>query len=282
MSYTTLISTSDLARNLENSEFVIFDVRFTLDDESWGRKVYDQSHIPGAHHADLATDMSGEIIPGVTGRRPFPTVAAFTKTLSNWGITPDTQVICYDAESGLMAASRLWLMFRWMGHEKVAVLDGGLNEWNRASLPLNQEKKVLTPTNFIPKLRNDLLVEVEKVDMARNDSNYCVFDSRGAEGYHGGGKYYDPVRGHIAGAGLADRAEITDAQGLFKSKAELKKHYESLTNGVSADNTIFYCGSGVTAAQNVLAMEHAGFSGSKMYVGSWSEWITDPSREIAL
>jgi thiosulfate/3-mercaptopyruvate sulfurtransferase len=181
-----------------------------------------------------------------------------------------------------MAASRLWLMFRWMGHEKVAVLDGGLNAWNRESLPLNQEKKVLTPTNFIPKLRNDLLVEVEKVDLARTDSSYCVFDSRGAEGYHGGGKYYDPVRGHIAGAGLADRAEITDAQGLFKSKAELKKHYESLTNGVSADNTIFYCGSGVTAAQNVLAMEHAGFSGSKMYVGSWSEWITDPSREIAL
>jgi thiosulfate/3-mercaptopyruvate sulfurtransferase len=282
MSYTTLISTGDLARNLENSQFVIFDVRFSLDDEAWGRSAYNQAHIPGAHYADLGTDLSGEIIPGVTGRRPFPTVAVFTKTLSDWGITPDTQVICYDAESGLMAASRLWLMFRWMGHEKVAVLDGGLTAWNRESLPLNQEKKVISPTNFIPNLRNDLLVEVEKVDVARNDSNYCVLDSRGAEGYHGGGKYYDPVRGHIAGAGLADRAEVTDSQGLFKGKSELKSHYEKLTNGVSAENTIFYCGSGVTAAQNVLAMEHAGISGSKMYVGSWSEWITDPSREIAL
>ena len=282
MTYTTLISTEELAENLENPNFLIIDVRFTLDDESWGEKVYQETHIPGAIYADVSKDLSGEIIPGKTGRRPFPTVEAFTKTLSNWGITPETQVVCYDAESGLMAASRLWLMFRWMGHEKVAVLDGGLNAWNRESLPLNQEKKVLTPTNFIPNLRNDLLVEVEKVDQARNDVNYCVFDSRGAEGYHGGGKYYDPVRGHIAGAGLADRAEITDAQGLFKSKADLKKHYESLTNGVSADNTIFYCGSGVTAAQNVLAMEHAGFTGSKMYVGSWSEWITDPSREIAL
>lgn len=271
-----------MARNLENSQFVIFDVRFSLDDETWGRSAYDQAHIPGAHYADLGKDLSGEIISGVTGRRPFPTVAAFTKTLSNWGITPDTQVICYDAESGLMAASRLWLMFRWMGHDKVAVLDGGLTAWNRESLPLNQEKKVISPTNFMPNLRNDLLVEVEKVDEARNDANYCVFDSRGAEGYHGGGKYYDPVRGHIAGAGLADRAEVTDAQGLFKSKSELKKHYETLTNGVSPENTIFYCGSGVTAAQNVLAMEHAGISGSKMYVGSWSEWITDPSREIAL
>ena len=282
MSYTTLISTSDLARNLENSEFVIFDVRFSLDDEAWGRSAYDQAHIPGAHYADLGTDLSGEIIPGVTGRRPFPTVSAFTKTLSNWGITPDTQVVCYDAESGLMAASRLWLMFRWMGHDKVAVLDGGLTAWNRESLPLNQEKKDISPTNFIPKLRNDLLVEFEIVDQARNDANYCVFDSRGAEGYHGGGKYYDPVRGHIAGAGLADRAEVTDSNGLFKSKSELKKHYETLTKGVSPENTIFYCGSGVTAAQNVLAMEHAGISGSKMYVGSWSEWITDPSREIAL
>jgi thiosulfate/3-mercaptopyruvate sulfurtransferase len=282
MSYTTLISTSDLARNLENSEFVIFDVRFSLDDEAWGRSAYDQAHIPGAHYADLGTDLSGEIIPGVTGRRPFPTVSAFTKTLSNWGITPDTQVVCYDAESGLMAASRLWLMFRWMGHDKVAVLDGGLTAWNRESLPLNQEKKDISPTNFIPKLRNDLLVEVEIVDQARNDANYCVFDSRGAEGYHGGGKYYDPVRGHIAGAGLADRAEVTDSNGLFKSKSELKKHYETLTKGVSPENTIFYCGSGVTAAQNVLAMEHAGISGSKIYVGSWSEWITDPSREIAL
>ena len=282
MSYTTLISTSDLARNLENSEFVIFDVRFSLDDEAWGRSAYDQAHIPGAHYADLGTDLSGEIIPGVTGRRPFPTVSAFTKTLSNWGITPDTQVVCYDAESGLMAASRLWLMFRWMGHDKVAVLDGGLTAWNRESLPLNQEKKDISPTNFIPNLRNDLLVDVEIVDQARNDANYCVFDSRGAEGYHGGGKYYDPVRGHIAGAGLADRAEVTDSNGLFKSKSELKKHYETLTKGVSPENTIFYCGSGVTAAQNVLAMEHAGISGSKMYVGSWSEWITDPSREIAL
>lgn len=282
MSYTTLISTSDLARNLENSQFVIFDVRFSLDDEAWGRSAYDQAHIPGAHYADLGTDLSGEIIPGVTGRRPFPTVEAFTKTLSNWGITPDTQVVCYDAESGLMAASRLWLMFRWMGHDKVAVLDGGLTAWNRESLPLNQEKKDISPTNFIPNLRNDLLVDVEIVDQARNDANYCVFDSRGAEGYHGGGKYYDPVRGHIAGAGLADRAEVTDSNGLFKSKSELKKHYETLTKGVSPENTIFYCGSGVTAAQNVLAMEHAGISGSKMYVGSWSEWITDPSREIAL
>jgi len=282
MIYTTLISTEDLARNLSNPNFAIFDVRFSLDDESWGAEAFKESHIPGAVHADLAKDLSGEIIEGVTGRRPFPTVESFSKTLSNWGITPDTQVICYDAESGLMAASRLWLMFRWLGHEKVAVLDGGLKVWINENREINQQVRELVPTVFTPRVREELFATVDEVDAVRKSSDHCVFDSRGAEGYHGGGKYYDPVRGHIAGAGLADRAEITDSNGFFKSKEELKKRYESLIGNVKPENTIFYCGSGVTAAQNVLAMKHAGFADTKMYIGSWSEWITDPSREISL
>jgi thiosulfate/3-mercaptopyruvate sulfurtransferase len=282
MTYTTLISTSDLANNLDNEDFIIFDARFSLDDELLGNIAYKESHIPGAIYADLATDLSGEIISGVTGRRPFPTVESFTKTLSNWGITQETQVICYDAESGLMAASRLWLMFRWLGHDKVAVLDGGLKAWQSEKLPMDQTIKNITPTIFIPNVREELFVDANFVDKVRNNSDYCVFDSRGAEGYHGGGKYYDPVRGHIAGAGLADRAEITGADGLFRSKEELKKHFEKLVGDVPSSNSIFYCGSGVTAAQNVLAMKHAGLGDSKMYIGSWSEWITDPQREIAL
>jgi len=282
MIYTTLISTEDLAQNLSNPNFAIFDVRFSLDDESWGAQAFKESHIPGSIHADLAKDLSGEIIAGVTGRRPFPTVQSFSKTLSTWGITPDTQVVCYDAESGLMAASRLWLMFRWLGHEKVAVLDGGLKVWTNENRELNQSVREIVPTVFSPNVREDLFATVQEVDEVRNSSEHCVFDSRGAEGYHGGGKYYDPVRGHIAGAGLADRAEITDSTGLFKGKEELRKRFESLIGHVKPENTIFYCGSGVTAAQNVLAMKHAGFADTKMYIGSWSEWITDPSREIAL
>jgi thiosulfate/3-mercaptopyruvate sulfurtransferase len=282
MIYTTLISTEELAQNLNNPNFAILDVRFSLDDELWGAQAFKENHIPGARYADLAKDLSGEIIEGVTGRRPFPTAASFTKTLSNWGITPETQVVCYDAESGLMAASRLWLMFRWMGHEKVAVLNGGLKVWINENRELNQDVRVFTPTVFSPNLREDLFASVDEVDAVRNSPEHCVFDSRGAEGYHGGGKYYDPVRGHIAGAGLADRAEITDSSGLFKSKEELKKRFQTLIGEVSPENTIFYCGSGVTAAQNVLAMKYAGFADTKMYIGSWSEWITDPSREIAL
>jgi thiosulfate/3-mercaptopyruvate sulfurtransferase len=282
MTYTTLISTEDLARNLDSPDFLIIDVRFTLDDESWGEKVYQDSHIPGAIYADVSKHLSGEIIPGITGRRPFPTSENFVKLLSSWGVTKQTQVICYDAESGLMAASRLWLMFRWMGHDQVAVLDGGIKSWIGEGRGVNKEVRKIISSNFIPNIREELFASVDEVDAVRNDPNHCVFDSRGAEGYHGGGKYYDPVRGHIAGAGLADRAETLTKDGHFRSTVELKEHYANLIGSVAPSKTIFYCGSGITAAQNVLAMKHAGFDDCKMYIGSWSEWITDPTREIAL
>lgn len=282
MTYTTLISTEDLARNLDSPNFLIIDVRFSLDDESWGETVYQDSHIPGAIHADVSKHLSGEIIPGKTGRRPFPKSEDFVKVLSNWGITKQTQVICYDAESGLMAASRLWLMFRWMGHDQVAVLDGGIKSWQREGREVNQDVRKMAPSHFLPNIREELFACGDEVDAARNDPDHCVFDSRGAEGYHGGGKYYDPVRGHIAGAGLADRAETLTKDGHFRSTVELKEHYANLIGSVAPSKTIFYCGSGITAAQNVLAMKHAGFEDCKMYIGSWSEWITDPKREIAL
>ena len=131
-------------------------------------------------------------------------------------------------------------------------------------------------------MRPHLLAGVDEVDRVRVDTPTRVFDSRGPEGYHGQGKYYDPVRGHIKGAGLADRAETLDDDGTFKSPEDLRVHYDALRNGQDADDIIFYCGSGVTAAQNVLAMEHAGLPGARMYVGSWSEWIIDPDREVEL
>jgi len=282
MTYTTLISTEDLAQNLDSPDFLIIDVRFSLDDESWGEKVYQDSHIPGAIYADVSKHLSGEIIPGKTGRRPFPKPEDFVQVLSNWGVTKQTQVICYDAESGLMAASRLWLMFRWMGHEQVAVLDGGIKSWQSEGREVNHDVRKMAPSNFVPNIREELFASVDEVDAVRNDPDHCVFDSRGAEGYHGGGKYYDPVRGHIAGAGLADRAETLTKDGHFRSTVELKAHYANLIGSVAPSKTIFYCGSGITAAQNVLAMKHAGFEDCKMYIGSWSEWITDPNREIAL
>jgi thiosulfate/3-mercaptopyruvate sulfurtransferase len=226
--------------------------------------------------------MAGPIIDGVTGRRPFPEPEDFAARVATWGIGPDTQVVAYDADNGLMAAARLWFMLRWLGHDNVAVLDGGYQRWTAEGRPLVTGVQTREPVEFAVHLRPEMLAFVDEVDQVRRDPAFRVFDSRGAEGYHGGGVYHDPVRGHIAGAGLADRAEtIADGGGLRDVDA-LRAHYESLIEDTAPENVIFYCGSGVTAAQNVLAMTHAGLPGSRMYVGSWSEWITDPSREVEL
>ena len=282
--WTTLVSVDDLQarRAGDDANLVILDARFSLDDEAWGTRAYREQHIAGALRADLADDMAGPIINGVTGRRPFPDPADFAQTLTRWGIDDAAQVVVYDAECGLMAASRLWLMLRWMGHDQVAVLDGGWQAWLAAGGAVASGDEHRAPRSFTTHLRPELLAEVDDVDQARQQRRTCVFDSRGAEGYHGGGKYYDPVRGHIAGAGLADRAETTGPHGRFRSPEELRGHYDQLLGGLPGQEVIFYCGSGVTAAQNVLAMEIAGIPGSRMYVGSWSEWILDPSRPVEL
>ena len=282
MAYTTIIEPEALLAHLDDPDLVVLDARFTLDDESWGNAAYAEGHIPGARRADLATDMAGPIITGVTGRRPFPDPADFARRVGEWGIDDSTQVVAYDAECGLMAASRLWLMLRWIGHDAVAVLDGGLQAWLAAGGPVTTELPDPTPRSYPLRLRSELLADVDEVDAARVLPDTCVFDSRGAEGYHGGGVYHDPVRGHIAGAGLADRAETMTEGRRFRPVEELRAHYADLLGDVPPQDVIFYCGSGVTAAQNVLAMTHAGLTGPRMYVGSWSEWITDPSRPVEL
>ncbi len=285
MSYRTIITPQQL-HDLSQSgdELVILDARFNLDDEQWGDRAFTEGHIPGAQRADLARHMSGQIIEGKTGRRPFPDSGAFAETIRSWGIGPATQVVVYDADRGLMAAARAWFMLRWMGHHDVAVLDGGLPAWEAAGFTLTNaaETAPVPSSSFEPRVREEMVADVEEVDAMRELVPTRVFDSRGPEGYHGEGKYYDPVRGHIKGAGLADRAETITEQGQFRSPEQLRAHYDALRAGQDAHDIVFYCGSGVTAAQNVLAMEHAGLPGARMYIGSWSEWIIDPSREVEL
>lgn len=282
MAYTTLISAAELAAMISHRDLVILDARFSLDDEQWGKYSYLAGHILGAHQADLAEHMSGEIIEGVTGRRPFPDAEQFAAQLGTWGISPSTQVVTYDNEGGLMAASRLWLMLRWLGHDAVAVLDGGYQAWLTAGGSVSTQVPTPMTSVYPPKLRPEFIADVGEVDSARVQEMTCVFDSRGEEGYHGRGKYYDPIRGHIAGAGLADRAATMESDGRFLSSDALRAHFISLIGDQAPADVIFYCGSGITAAQNVLAMTHAGLPGSRMYVGSWSEWITDPSRPVEL
>ncbi|CNH04047.1 sulfurtransferase [Yersinia pekkanenii] len=282
MTYKTIISANELAEHLHDTNWVILDARFTLDDETWGQSQYQAGHIPGAHYANLAADLSGTVIPGHTGRRPLPPSDVFANTLSQWGIGPNTQVIVYDASGGLMAASRTWWMLRWLGHDAVAVLDGGWTRWLNAGYPIASEVPTLTPALFVAQERTDYLANVELVDNVRQNPEWAVFDSRSEAGFHGGGVYHDPVRGHIVGARLADRANTLDSHGLFRSPQELRQYYTRLLGEIPIERTVFYCGSGVTAAQNLLAVAHAGLGDAKHYVGSWSEWIIDPARPVEL
>lgn len=282
MDERTIVSADWLRDHLGEPGLVILDARFSLDDEDWGARAYGEGHIPGALYADTATHLAGEIVPGVTGRRPFPEPDRFAEQLGLWGIEPTTQVVTYDADGGRMSAARVWLMLRWMGHDRVAVLDGGWQAWLAAGGEITTDVPNPAGTTYPQRVRPELLADVDEVDEHRQRSRTCVFDSRGAEGYHGGGVYHDPVRGHIAGAGLADRANTTNADLTFRSPEELRAYYLDLLDGVDPREVIYYCGSGITAAQNVLAMSIAGLEGSRMYVGSWSEWITDPSRPVEL
>lgn len=282
MTFTTLISTDELEQRLRDPKLVLLDARFSLDDEDWGTSAYDESHIPGALRADLSAHLSGPVIDGVTGRRPFPEPQAFARQLSAWGIDSTTQVVIYDADRGLMAAARVWVMLRWLGHDAVAVLDGGLTAWLAEGRPMTTEAEHATPSTFVPRIREGILASIDEVDVARVDPVCRVFDSRSEEGYHGLGKYYDPVKGHIAGAGLAERTQVLADDGRFLPPADLRAHFDGLIGQTPPDQVIFYCGSGVTAAENLLAMAHAGLGDARMYVGSWSEWILDPARAIEL
>jgi len=282
MDERTIVSAAWLREHAGDPRLVVLDARFSLDDEEWGQRAYLEGHIPGAVYANTATHLAGEIIPGVTGRRPFPDADVFAAQLSLWGIDESTQVVTYDADGGRMSAARAWLMLKWMGHDRVAVLDGGWQAWLAAGGEVTSDVPERASTTYPMRLRPELLADVDEVDAYRQRPRTCVFDSRGAEGYHGGGVYHDPVRGHIAGAGLADRANTTNADLTFRSPEELRAYYAELLDGVEPSDVIYYCGSGITAAQNVLAMSIAGLEGSRMYVGSWSEWITDPTRPVEL
>lgn len=282
MKFTTLISAGELESMLGDPNLVLLDARFSLDDEEWGTAAYAEAHIPGALRADLSAHLSGPVIDGVTGRRPFPDPEVFAAQLSAWGIDSSVQVVVYDADRGLMAAARVWVMLRWLGHDAVAVLDGGLTAWLAEDRPMTDDPEQASPRTFIPQVRDSLLASVDEVDEARVEPVCRVFDSRSADGYHGLGKYYDPVKGHIAGAGLAERTEVLADDGRFLPPDELRAHFDSLTAGQPAGQVIFYCGSGVTAAENLLAMAHAGLGDARMYVGSWSEWILDPARPVEL
>lgn len=281
MKYSTLISVEELASHIEDPEWAIVDCRFSLDDPGLGHRNYLEAHIPGAVYAHLDDDLCSPIIAGETGRHPLPRIESMTKRLSDWGIDDSVQVVVYDDAGGAMAASRLWWMLQWMGHEAAAVLNGGWSQWQNGGHAVSKGSEVRAPRQFNPQIQSALLIETAEIQDRLSDPSFTFIDSRAPERYRGEIEPIDPVAGHIPGALLSPHPNVLDNEGNFLQPNELRRYFETLLGDVSAEDTAFYCGSGVTAVQNVLALKYAEMGNARLYAGSWSEWITDPDRKIS-
>ncbi len=276
--YTTLIDTATLHAHLHDPRWIIVDCRFNMAAPEAGRKAYQDVHLPGARYAHLDADLSSPITPD-TGRHPLPDPMRLAHTFGEWGIGPETQVVVYDDMGGMLAAARLWWLLRWLGHKAVAVLDGGLPAWQRAGLPLTDALPTVQPAIFAAQPNNDQWLTTTQVSALSAEN--VLLDARGAARYRGEMEPIDPVAGHIPGAfNLPTESHLTP-EGHFLPLAELRAQFDAVLNGRSPSAVVHSCGSGVTACHNLLAMEIAGLSGSRLYAGSWSEWIRNPNRPIA-
>jgi len=276
MAFTTLISVTELAKHIGDPAFAIFDCRFKLDDIEAGRRVYYEAHVPGAVYAHLDYDLSGWKT-GANGRHPLPTPQMMNATFGAWGISADTQVAAYDDQGGGMGASRLWWMLRYMGHEKVAVLDGGWQAWESASLPTESGIVMRPPTTYLGQPRPDMRRDADEIA----NGHFIVIDARSLPRHRGDEEPLDPVAGRIPGSRHHFYLSNLGSDGRMLPPEKLRAKFQSVLGDAPADHCVFYCGSGVSAAFNVLAMEVAGMPGAKMYPGSWSEWIGDPNRPVA-
>lgn len=279
MPYTTLITPDQLQPHLGAPDWVVVDCRFDLADPAAGRRDYAAAHLPGAVYADLERDLSGPPTGG-SGRHPLPPPHALAARLSGWGVGAESQVVAYDDNSGAMA-SRLWWLLRWLGHDAVAVLDGGLEAWREARLPTTAELAARAPRRFTARPRPELLVDaVELAEWLARDE-VLVVDARSPERFRGEVEPIDPVAGHIPGAINRPFTANLDAEGRFLPAAVLREQWQAVLGGRQSAAVVSQCGSGVTACHNLLALERAGLSGARLYPGSWSEWIRDPQRPVA-
>ncbi|MFZ0532663.1 MAG: sulfurtransferase [Anaerolineales bacterium] len=280
MSFTTTITVTELANHLGDPGWAIIDSRFKLANPEQGRIDYESSHIPGAVYAHLDEDLSGPIIKGVTGRHPLPSVERVSTVFSEFGIDSRVQVVAYDDTGGALAAGRVWWLLRWLGHEAVAVLDGGWQEWVKRGLAVVSGNEMRKPRKFVPYPRSDLIVSAEEIEIMQKDPHYRVLDVRSADRYRGENETIDPVAGHIPGAISAPYAGNLNPDGTFRSSESLATRYKRILRGVPIHHVVCYCGSGVTATHDILAMMKAGLGEARLYAGSYSEWITKPNRPV--
>ena len=279
MPFTTLISTAELAEHLADPDWAIVDVRSSLTDHTIGERNYLAAHIPGAVYAHLERDLSSPQIVGKTGRHPLPQVETISQTLSQWGIDSHTQVVAYDDNSGVYAG-RLWWMLRWLGHDAVAVLDGDWRQWQREGRPTRAGVETRAARSFVAHVRPELVVTAAEIEARLGDPTLHLYDARGADRFRGENETLDPVAGHIPGARSAPYVGNLDANGRMLPPAALRARFEELLGDTPAEDAIFYCGSGVSVANDVLAVQHAGLGMPRVYVGSWSDWISNGQRPV--
>ncbi|MCY1208026.1 putative thiosulfate sulfurtransferase SseB [compost metagenome] len=281
MSLAQLISPAQLSARLEEPGLVILDCRFSLDDPAYGQRGYAENHIPKACFADLERDLSGPVTQGVTGRHPLPAPATLADKLRDWGITADSTIVLYDDGPGAFAA-RAWWLLAWLGkRDGVFLLDGGLKAWRDAGLPLTREVPVVQPGDFAGQPDNNLLLDADGLQQRLGDTRLTLLDARALPRFKGEVEPIDPVAGHIPGAQCAAFTDNLGSDGRFLPAEALKQRFAVLIGDRPLDEVVAYCGSGVTACHNLFALSLAGYPLARLYAGSWSEWITNPSRPLA-
>lgn len=277
MSFTTLVDVATLAAHLGDREWGVIDVRHQLSDVGYGERAYSESHIPGAVFLHCDRDLSGPVT-GANGRHPWPERDRLVERLGEIGIGSQIQVVVYDDAQG-MIAGRLWALLRWLGHERVALLDGGLQAWRAAggtmtSLPPKVRAVAFDASDEVgPITTDDVLERLETPGMR-------LVDARSPDRYRGENETIDPVGGHIPGAVNRFFRDNLLADGRYKPAAELRAEWLAVLAGALPEQVIHQCGSGISACHNMLAMEIAGLPGSRLYAGSWSEWCADPGRPV--
>jgi len=281
MSIAQLISPEQLAERQQQPGLVILDCRSSLEDLDYGQRSYAEGHIEGASYADLLNDLSGAIKKGVTGRHPLPDPQTLVERLQTWGVNNDSDIVLYDDGPGAFAA-RAWWLLAWLGkRDGVFILDGGLKAWHAAGLPLSLDSASHKQGFFSGQPDDSLVLTAQELQERLGQPELTLIDARAPARFRGEVEPIDPVAGHIPGAQCAAFTDNLAADGRFLPAEQLKQRFAQTLNGRSPDNLVAYCGSGVTACHNLFALCLAGYPLGGLYAGSWSEWITNPAREVA-
>lgn len=281
MSIAQLISPQQLAERQEKGALLILDCRFALEDPEYGQRSYAEGHIEGACFADLERDLSGPVSKGKTGRHPLPDPHVLVQRLQVLGVNADSDVVLYDDGPGAFAA-RAWWLLAWLGkRDGVFILDGGLKAWHAADLPLSLDTPDKKVGQFTGEPDNSLLIDAKQLQARLGDPRMTLIDARAEARFRGEVEPIDPIAGHIPGAQCAAFNENLGPDGRFLSVEQLKQRFAAKLQDRAPENLVAYCGSGVTACHNLFALCLAGYPLGALYAGSWSEWITDPGREVA-